>query len=121
MNKMKFKTFSWPENPAEFHIRYLREPVYEVLEDKSVVFRGLGPVKRTFTGKGVFVGTGAYNSFKTLAALIPQGAPGTLEHPVWGSFSAFLMELNLSQEPRADYVAYDFTFREADSSGALPQ
>lgn len=121
MNKMKYKTFTWPENPSEFAISCLREPIYETLSDKSVVFRGLGPVKRTFTGKGVFFGANAYNTFKSLAALISQSTTGQLEHPVWGNFSAYLMELNLEQEPKENYVAYNFMFREADSNGAIPQ
>lgn len=121
MNKMKYKTFTWPENPADFAIDYVREPVYETLADKSVVFRGLGPLKRTFRGSGAFAGGDAYQSFKALAALMNQTTSGTLEHPVWGSFTAYLVELHLEQEPRPNYVAYSFRLREANSNNAIPE
>lgn len=121
MEKMRFKTFTWPENPAEFAASYVREPVYETLQDKSVVFRGLSPVKRSFTGKGVFTGSNAYASFQSLAALLSQSGTGQLVHPVWGTFTVYLMAVDLAQEPREDFVRYTFTFREADSSGAIPQ
>ena len=121
MEKMQYKTFTWPQNPASFSISCLREPVYETLGDKSVEFKGLGPLKRTITGRGVFTGTGAYTSFKSLMALMNQTAAGQLVHPVWGSFSAVLLELKLEQKPMENYVDYSFTFREADSSGSIPK
>lgn len=121
MNKMSFIDFAWPENPEQYHVTCYREPVYTTTDSGETVFSGMGPVKRTITGSGAFFGTGAYNSFKALAALIDETAPGTLTHPVWGEISAYLTELTLAQEPRADYVAYTFTFREADSTNAIPK
>ena len=34
-------------------------------------------------------------------------------HPVWQTAGAYFTELELTQEPRDDYVAYRFTFCEA--------
>ncbi len=121
MNKLKFKTFTWPENPERFSIYCLREPVYVTLEDKSVAFSSMGPLKRTISGSGAFVGSNAYTNFTALAALAQQTTPGQLIHPTWGTISAYLTELTLTQEPKENYVAYTFTFREANSSGAIPK
>ena len=41
--------------------------------------------------------------------------PGTLIHPVWQTAEAYFVELSLRQEPRADHVAYAFTFWESST------
>ena len=76
MDKMQFGTF-------------VRKPVYTQTEDGTTVFSGMGVVKRTITGSGVFSGSGAYTNFQTLAARMKQTAPETLKHPVWGDRSAY--------------------------------
>lgn len=121
MDKLRYKTFTWPENPERYRVESKREPVYSKNEDGSVAFDGLGPRKRVVTGSGCFAGSGAYTNFKALEAMTAQTDAGELEHPVWGTMTAFFTELVMEQEPRADYVAYSFTFREADSSGAIPK
>lgn len=117
MDNMTFKTFTWPVNPERYAVQSRRVPVYSDTD----AFTGLGPVLRTITGSGAFFGADAYTSFQSLSALLADGTAGTLVHPVWGSLTAFLTELTLAQEPRAAYVAYTFTFREADSSGGIPK
>jgi hypothetical protein len=46
---------------------------------------------------------------------------GGLVHPVFGTYRCYFTELRLIQEPRKDYVAYRFEFREADADGNIPQ
>lgn len=121
MDKMRFGTFTWPENPERYEETCVREPVYTQNTDGEAVFSGLGPIKRTMTGSGAFAGSGAYTHFKALEALIGQTTAAALIHPVWGTRNAYLMELHSTMEPREDYVAYTFTFREADSSGKIPK
>lgn len=118
---LRYKTFIWPENPERYRVESLREPEY-VTDDAGVTsFSGLGERKRTVTGSGCFTGANAYTDFKALEALTKAATAGTLTHPVWGTMTAFFTGLTLEQEPRENYVAYSFTFREADSSGGIPQ
>ena len=58
------------------------------------------------------MGEGAYDEFKKLATVFYNEGPGILVHPVWQTANAYFVELSLSQEPRADYVKYTFTFWE---------
>lgn len=118
---LRFKTFVWPENPFQYRVESLREPVYNTDEDGVVSFGGMGVGKRKITGSGYFTGSSAYADFKALEALMTDGTAGALVHPVWGTVTAVLTELTLEQEAEADCVAYRFTFREADSTGAIPQ
>ena len=49
-----------------------------------------------------------------------ENGPGVLIHPIWQTSSAYFTELQLRQEPRPDYVAYRFEFREdAVQTGGL--
>lgn len=120
MEKLQYKTFVWPNNPERYQQSYVREPVYTKDESGKTVFSGMGPMKRTFSGSGVFFGSTAYDDFKELAALFATGTPGGLNHPIWGLHQAYFTELELTQEPKANYVAYRFEFREADEDGAIP-
>lgn len=121
MEKMTFKTFTWPRNPETYSQSWEREPVYVKNESDETVFNGMGPKKLTITGSGCFLGSTAYADFKKLAALMEEASAGSLTHPVWGTVSVILTRLELTQEPRENYVAYRFTFREADSKGAIPK
>jgi hypothetical protein len=121
MDKLIFKGFTWPQNPEYFRQKFVREPNYVKVEDGEPVFSGMGPLKRTITGSGAFMGENAYTEFKKLIALCDAKEAGILKHPVWGDVNAYLLELEMAQEPRADYVAYSFTFREADTDGAIPK
>lgn len=120
MDKLSFKTFVWPQNPHTYRETYLREPVYIRNDLGYTVFDSMGDMKRTVTGQGVFFGDTAFESFRTLAALFEEKTTGTLTHPLWGSRLVWFTGLELTQEPKEDYVSYSFTFREADSDGVVP-
>lgn len=121
MDKLRFKGYIWPQNPEIYRQSFVREPVYVKDEEGNVSFEGLGPLKRVVTGSGAFFGETAYEDFKELAALCDAPTAGALVHPAWGTVTAFLTELEMTQEPRADYVAYQFTFHGADADGNIPQ
>lgn len=118
---LRFKTFQWPQHPEKYRVESEREPVYNADEEGTVSFGGLGPRKRVVTGSGCFTGSSAYTDFKALEALTAETTAGALVHPVWGTMTAFFTGLTLEQELREDYVEYSFTFREADSTGAIPK
>lgn len=121
MNKLVYKNFVWPQNPDHYQQDYLREPVYTKNDAGETVFSGMGPMKRTISGSGCFVGDTAYTKFKELATVFAESTAGGLVHPVWGTYNCYFTELQLTQEPRSNYVSYKFEFREADSNDAIPQ
>ena len=120
MDLMKYKIFTWPDNPETFHMEAVREPKYTVDELGDYNYTGLGPMCRIITGTGVFRGENAYNHFNTLLVLMANGVAGDLIHPIWGTISAFLIELKMEQDSREGFVTYSFTFREADEDGSIP-
>lgn len=121
MEKLSYKTFVWPQNPHTYQEEYLREPQYTKNDADEYVFSGMGPMKRTITGSGVFFGEDAFSSFRSLAALFSQTTAGTLDHPVWGQRNAYFTGLEMTQEPKENYVSYRFEFREADANGIIPK
>ena len=121
MDKLVYKNYVWPQNPDHYRQTCVREPVYGKNSANETVFMGMGPLQRTITGSGVFVGATAYHDFKELVKVFEESTYGGLIHPVWGTFRCFFTELQLTQEPRADYVAYTFEFRDSDSDGGITQ
>ena len=121
MNKLTFKTFTWPNNPETYHEDFARDALYDKTDNGDSVFSGMGPMKRVITGSGAFFGTDAYTSFNTLAVLFSDATRGELTHPVWGKRTVYFTKLQMAQGPKSDYVAYSFEFREADADGAIPK
>lgn len=121
MNKLIYKEYTWPQNPDHYEQVYVREPVYTKNEVGETVFSGMGPQKLTITGSGSFFGDAAYEKFRMLVDVFKEPSPGTLIHLVWGQIRCYFTKLQLTEEPRPNYVAYKFEFREADEDGAIPQ
>lgn len=121
MDKLKFKTFAWPTNPEVYHEDFVRDALYAKTDDGDSVFSGMGPMKRVITGSGAFFGTDAYTNFNALATLFADANKGVLIHPVCGNRTVYFTKLQMSQSPKADYVAYSFEFTEADADGAIPK
>ena len=121
MNKLIYKSFVWPQNPDHYQMQFVREPVYQKNEAGETVFTGMGPMKRVITGSGSFIGPTAYGDFQELAETFSDATYGALVHPVFGSCRVYFTELQVTQQPRENYVAYKFEFREADEDGAIPQ
>lgn len=119
MEKLKFKDFTFPENPETMSIQFVRPVLFERKTDGTVEFYGLGPGCRTLTGSGVFFGPLAYTRFITLSNMVYDSNPGTLELPILQDWSAYLTQVEATQTPTENYVAYRFTFREADAKGRV--
>ena len=117
---MRFKDFTWPQAPDSYLDELNRTALYQKEEDGSTTFYGLGPVCRTVTGAGAFTGTDAYTNFQKLQALLSDGTPGVLSNAYFPEVYAYFTGLTLKQEPRFNYVAYEFTFRESDLQGNIP-
>ena len=109
---MRYKDYIWPHNPRVYAISFQREMGAAKVPFGRYCLQDLGPGHRVMTGEGEFVGPEAYREFKKLATVFYDEGPGLLVHPVWQTSMAYFVELSLTQEPRADYVAYRFTFWE---------
>ncbi len=112
LTSMRYKDFVWPHNPRTYTIRYERQVAVHKVPFGRYAMQDLGMGRRIMEGEGEFWGPDAYDTFKELASVFYAGGPGTLVHPVWQSASAYLVRLELVQEPRPDYVRYAFTFWE---------
>ena len=120
MEKLLYKNYLWPQNPDHYQQSYVREPVYTKNGSGETVFSGMGPMKRTITGSGAFFGATAYTDFLELAKVFEEKSCGNLVHPVFGTYRCYFTELQVTQQPRENYVAYKFEFREADADGVIP-
>ena len=121
MDKMKFRMFRWEENPEEFGIYMVLEPLYEINSIGQYNYLGLGPLCRICTGKGVFTGPEAVQQFNGLQVIMATRVGGELYHPLWGTGNFYLTELKMTQQSRPDYIEYSFTFRETDENGTIPR
>ena len=112
LSPMRFGDFVWPHNPKIYEIEYNRRIVCHKVPFGLYVLSDMGREARILRGEGECVGHGAYESFKKLAAMFYGDKPRMLVHPIWQSAPAWLVSLKLKQEPRSDYVSYEFEFWE---------
>ncbi len=120
MEKMSYKGWVWPQNPEVFQMSCIRTPRHRK-SSGVYVYKGLSDLKRTFSGNGVFLGSNAFADFKALAEMVSSTESGELVHPVWGTFQAYLTEVEMTQEPRENEVSYRFFLHGADSNGTIPK
>ena len=120
MDYLSYKTFVWPQNPHTYREVTTRTPVYST--DSGVTsFEGMSSLKRTISGSGVFYGEDAYDQYKLLQKLAEEAGAGNLEHPIFGIRYCYLTLLEVTQEPKENYVSYRFEFTQALQNGEIPQ
>lgn len=113
LKKLKYKDFTWPNNPATCNIDYNKRIIAHSYPDiNGAEHEELGSGPRVITGSGIFFGKGAYDTFKKLLKYFQQNTPGKLIHPIWGSINCRLTKLNTKEEPLPNYVEYTFEFIE---------
>ena len=123
---MRFKDYVWPHNPRIYEIEFTRAFAERKIPFGMYALQSLGRSGRVLRGEGEFTGRGAYAEFKKLASVFCEESPGVLVHPVWQTSRAWFVSLLLREEPREDYVAYSFEFREccggwdAGAASSLP-
>ena len=120
MLRMRFGSFVWPNNPRTYTISCKRQTAVHKVPMGGFVVQDLGRTATVMKGEGEFFGANAYDTFLKLQAVFQKGGRGALVHPVWQTGGAYLTELELTQEPRDDYVAYRFTFCEAPGAAEEP-
>ena len=119
MEFLSYKTFVWPRNPHTYREKLVREPQFYT-ENGRVYYDSMGPLKRVITGSGVFYGPTAYEDFRALIEIFEQDTAGNLDHPNWGIHYCYFTRLELNQEPRENFVSYEFEFTCAALNGAVP-
>lgn len=112
LSAMRFGDYVWPHNPRVYEIEYNRRIVSHKVPRGLYTLADMGRDHRILRGVGEFAGVGAYEEFKKLACMFYLSEPQTLIHPVWQAASAWFVKLKLRQEPREDYVSYEFEFWE---------
>ena len=120
MDFLSFITFVWPQNPHTYQEVTTRTPVYYT-QDGETYFRGMSDLKRIITGSGVFYGEDAYDQYKLLQKLFEDVSAGNLEHPIFGIRYCYLTLLEVTQEPKENYVSYRFEFTQAKLNGEVPK
>ena len=116
LTPMKFRDFTWPNNPHSFSVEHRRALKSRKLPFQAYKVQDMGEDLCVFKGEGEFVGDSAYADFLRLAELFIDGSPGLLVHPVWPATQVYFASLKLRQEPKENYVNYEFEFWQ-DSSG----
>ena len=112
LSAMRFKDFTWPHNPRIFRVLWRRRVCVLDAPGGRYRLQDLGTTCRILRGEGEFCGPGAYEDFERLQQAFLSDGAGTLVHPLWHCRSVFFTRLELTQEPRQDYVAYAFEFTE---------
>lgn len=112
LSAMKFGDYTWPHNPRVYEITFNRKIVSHKTPFGCYVLQNMGREQRVLKGEGEFCGAGAYEEFKKLACAFYPDEAQVLVHPVWQSARAWFVRLELKQEPREDFVSYEFEFWE---------
>lgn len=119
MDKLTYKTFTWPQNPHTYKEECIREPHF-ITVDRQTHYEGMGQMQRIITGSGTFFGENAISDFQKLARLFEENDAGNLQHPLWGIRFCYFTGLELTQEPTKDSVSYRFEFTQASTNGEVP-
>lgn len=120
MDALIYKNYTWPHNPHTYQETLSREPLYTT-QSGVTTYSGMSFTHRVITGSGVFYGEKAYVQFQELIDLAEDSTPGNLEHPLWGTRYCYFTKLELTQEPKKNYVSYSFEFTQAKSDGTVPR
>lgn len=113
MLKMQYKSFVWPNNPKTYTLSFERQTAVQKIPMGGLTVQELGMTCAVLRGEGEFFGPKAMQSFQELLRVFRQSGSGTLLHPAWTGAAACFTQLRLTQEPREDYVAYQFEFCES--------
>ena len=117
---LKFKDFTWPNDPDTYREVLTREPQYST-KDGVTTYIGMSATGRIITGTGAFFGDNACEKFRELMELAETTSAGELVHPVWGTRRCYLTKLEMTQEPREDFISYRIEFTQARADGTIPK
>ncbi|MDD3228650.1 MAG: DNA circularization N-terminal domain-containing protein [Oscillospiraceae bacterium] len=113
---MGYRNFTWPRLPDT--LRMENQKYTQVLQqpENGETLQDLGKQGRVVSGSGTFLGEMAARQWKELCMCYEQAGTGMLYLPGRKPMEAAFTELQLQGTPRADRIAYCFTFREIQSA-----
>lgn len=110
--QMRFKDFTWRDNPTELNLaleRNVRETVLPFVGSRT---SDLGAAKRRVTGEGWFSGEDCLTQWQALEKVFSQGGAGSLQLPGQEPFFAVMDGLKLLGESGEGLIHYSFSFLE---------
>jgi hypothetical protein len=108
---LQYKWYRWPYNPTQYSITFDKDiAVHRYPFSNQADMEDLGENPDKVSGWGEFFGDGAYDEFKKLCNVKKSPGSGALIHPIWSIHNALFKNLQVTQEPRANYVKYTFEF-----------
>lgn len=120
MMALKFKKYTWPNDPHTYREVLRRQPQYTTSGGETS-YSGMGATGRVITASGVFFGETAYEDFEELMELAEDNTAGELFHPQWGSRYCYITGLDMTQEPQGNLIRYSIEFTHARSDGSVPK
>lgn len=110
LKKMKYKDFTWTNNPYECRWECDRSFVrHKYPELMGAELEDFGPNAIVISGSGEFFGSKAYKTWNKLVKQFKKGGSGKFFHPIYKDVDIGLMtKLQSSLEPRENYIAYTF-------------
>ncbi len=112
MDKLKFGSFVWPNNPESIRVKNTKNIKAFDAPYKGRVLQNYGPSARVVTGEGEFYGNGALVNYFKLYGMFKDDAPHQLDIPGFTRMGAYLTQLDFVGEPGPGIVRYTFTFTE---------
>ena len=112
MDKLKFATFTWPNNPTNMTLKCTKNLKDFFIPNSGANLQNYGQSARILSGEGEFYGTSAFVSFFKLYNLFKESAPKELYIPGFATYCAYFSEFSMLGEPGPQSVKYSFTFIE---------
>lgn len=110
MNKMKYKTFTFPNNPST--CRYSCDKTlikHKYPELAAVELEDMNIDAAIISCQGEFFGENAYDYWMKLNHVFKSKGVGDFYHPIYTDVTKGIMQkLESTLEPREDYVSYSF-------------
>lgn len=107
---MRYKDFVWPNDPRTYTLSRERQTAIQKFPMGRFAAQDLGTTCMVLRGEGEFFGAQAMRQFQELARVFESEGAGVLLHPAWDGGTALFTQLRMTQEPRENYVAYEFEF-----------
>ncbi len=121
MERMRFKDFTWPKNPAVLKVSFEDHLEEMILPYAGARFQNLGRKKQVVSGEGVFTGPSAQEQFHRLWELQKQTDSGLLFLPDLPGMYAFFSKLEWIGETTPHVLRYAFVFWEDLSRGQVQE
>lgn len=112
MRKIRLGNFIWPINPTTYSLRSANSVVEHNYPDSKFVSQELTHTgSRELSFEGEFFGVKAYDLARKLMAECERGEVVEFEHPLYPTCQVAAATLELSGEPKENYVKYTLSIK----------